>query len=151
MKDRVLNRRKIDCKGALEGLPLYLIILVVIAGIGTAIIAGWMMGAESTELDHIEIEGAGSDDTVSIGGDSEEVTITAYDQNGNGLEGATVTLEGCGVSEIEKTNSDGEATFTDLENKADLPSNENFGEIQVTVKYTGDMTKEKQGTVPVKA
>ncbi|MEF8873976.1 MAG: hypothetical protein V5A88_04810 [Candidatus Thermoplasmatota archaeon] len=116
-----------DEKGALEGLPLYLIILVVIAGVGTAIIAGWMMSAQSTELDHIEI-----DDKEFTAGTNNGVTITAYDQDNEPLEDATVTLEGCGVVESETTDSNGEASFSNI--NPDL-GDDNIDYIDVTVKY----------------
>lgn len=116
-----------DEKGALEGLPLYLIILVVIAGVGTAIIAGWMMSAQSTELDHIEIN-----DKEFTAGSNNGVTITAYDQDNEPLKDATVTLEGCGVVESKTTDSDGAAKFEKI--NPDL-GDDNIDYIDVTVKY----------------
>lgn len=139
-----LNRRRMNAKGALEGLPLYLIILVVVAGVGTAIIVGWMMSAQSTELDSIEVS-----KTVMNTNANQAVTITAYDQKGGTLEGATVTIEGCGISNAMSTNSDGEARFSGL--NPELPQNENFGTIDVTVRYTGDVTMTKTAVITVES
>ncbi|MFW6375542.1 MAG: hypothetical protein ACOCZJ_00090 [Thermoplasmatota archaeon] len=142
MKRKVRLRR--DEGGALEGLPLYLILLVVIAGVSTAIVFGWMQSAESTELDHIKVDVS---DGYVTSGSSNNVEITAYDRNDDELSGATVTLQGCGVKEIGETDSDGKAEFSV---SPSLPENEDFGEITVTVKYTGDVKTEKTDTVPVK-
>ena len=140
-------RLRRDEEGALEGLPLYLIILVVIAGVSTAIVFGWMQSAESTELDNISID-AGSDGLVTTAsGSNDEIVVEAYDQNNDPLSGATVTLEGCSVNKIGETGDDGTVEFTV---EPSLPENEDFGEITVTVKYTGDMTTEKSDIVPVK-
>ena len=132
-----LRRIKIDSKGALEGLPLYLIILVVIAGIGTAIIAGWMTSAKTTELNTIEID------------EEDKILSTNAGQNGDPLEGAVVTLEGCNVHEAGQTNDKGECTIRNI--NPDLPKNQNFGSIDVTVKYTGDVTITKTAVLTVKA
>lgn len=140
-------RLRYDREGALEGLPLYLILLVVIAGVSTAIVFGWMQSAQSTELDRIEVD-AGSDGLVTTKSNSNDgITVKAYDQKNNPLSGATVTLEGCGVNEIGETGSDGAVEFTV---DPSLPENEDFGEITVTVKYSGDITQEKSDTVAVK-
>lgn len=138
-----LKRRKLDANGALEGLPLYLIILVVVAGVGTAIIVGWMMSAQSTELDSIEVE------PVSMDTNDRKITVTAYDQKDNPLEGATVTLEGCGIVESGVTGSNGEYSVTT--NSPSLPQNENFGTIDVTVRYTGDVTMTKNAVITVES
>ena len=140
------GRIKTDSSGALEGLPLYLIILVVIAGLGTAIIAGWMMSAQSTELDKIEVD---QDDRILSTHSGQAVTIKAYDQDGNALEGAVVTLEGCNVQKAGQTNEDGECTLQNI--NPDLPENENFGTIDVTVKYTGDVSITKNAVITVEA
>jgi len=139
-----LKPRKMNEKGALEGLPLYLIILVVVAGVGTAIIVGWMMSADSTELDSIEVN-----KNVLSTSANQAVTVTAYDQDGNRLEGATVTMEGCNIVESGTTDSNGECQISGL--NPELPGNENFGTIDITVKYTGDVTMTKTAVLTVEA
>lgn len=150
MRRKVRLKRKVrlrsDEKGALEGLPLYLILLVVIAGVSTAIIFGWMQSAQSTELGKIEVS-AGNDKVVNAG-ENEEITVKAYDQDNDPLSGATVVLEGCSINEVDNTNKDGTKTF---EVEPSLTENEDFGEITVTVKYTGDITQKKTDTITVKS
>ncbi len=138
---RRTNILKKDKKGALEGLPLYLIILVVIAGVGTAVLVGWMMSAQSTELDSIEL------DRNTMTTSQRTVSVTAYDQNGNTLEGVTVTLEGCGVIEAGTTDSNGVAQFSNL--SLNLPSGQNFGTIDVTARYTGSITTTRNAVITV--
>ncbi len=139
-----LRRKKMNEKGALEGLPLYLIILVVVAGIGTAVLAGWMMSSQTSDLGRIEI---GEGDSIINTNSGQTLTILAYDQNDNPLEGATVTLEGCDVTEIGETDSDGEARFSNI--NPNLPSSANFGTIEVTVTYTGSVTTTRNAQISV--
>ncbi len=145
MRKRI--KRK-DEKGALEGLPLYLIILVVIAGVGTAIIAGWMMSAQSTELGSIEVD----DDQVPEGTTS-TVHVTTYDENGDPLKGVTVSIEGCGASNLENpvklTDENGEAPFNLENTNISVPGDQSSGEITITAEYTGDMTRTKTATILV--
>lgn len=144
MKRNILRNEE---SGALEGLPLYLIILVVIAGVGTVILVGWMMGAQSTELDYITVDyGTGPIPTGTTGRD---ITVTAYDTSGNELQGAIVTLSGCGVNLIGETNSNGVTTFRDV--KPTLPPNDATGTITVSVSYTGNIQTTRTSMIPVRA
>lgn len=138
------NRKKLSNDGALEGLPLYLILLVVIAGVATAIIVGWMSSAQSTELDNIEVD---EDDRVISTASGQNIDVTAYDRDGNGLEGVFVTLEGCDVVESGETDADGTYTFEGIDPQ--LSQNQNFGEIEVTARYTGDVTTVRTAVISV--
>ncbi len=128
MKGKRLKRN--DEEGVLEGLPLYLIILVVIAGVATAVIAGWMMSAQSTELGSIEID---EEDKIIDTNPNQNIEVTAYDRNDNPLEGATVIISGCGVEEDGLTEEDG--TYT-----AEGVNPDGEGNIDVEVRYTGETT-----------
>ncbi|MBM4237280.1 MAG: carboxypeptidase regulatory-like domain-containing protein [Euryarchaeota archaeon] len=101
----MLVRRGIgrDKDGGIEGLPLQLMIMVAIAGIGMAIILGWMTGLEApksigavysspTELVLEDDDGDGVYESDGI-----SIVITVLDQNGDGVQGATVLLEGMNV------------------------------------------------------
>ncbi|MFW6040206.1 MAG: carboxypeptidase-like regulatory domain-containing protein [Thermoplasmatota archaeon] len=140
------KRLELNKEAALEGLPLYLIILVVIAGISTAVIAGWMMSSQTTELGSIEVD---SEDRIVSTNPGQSITVRAYDQSGNPLEGAVVTLEGCEVQEAGQTDGEGECTLRNI--NPNLPENENFGTIDVTVTYTGDVSMTKRATITVEA
>jgi len=89
--------------GGIEGLPLQLMIIILIATLGTAIILGWMgslntpssIGSVNVESDDIVLnETSGSERYTDVG----YVKIFVTDQNGDGLGGATVVLVGCGAA-----------------------------------------------------
>ncbi len=142
-----IKHRDINEKGALEGLPLYMIILVVIAGIGTAVIGSWMMSAQSTELGSIEVEDYNGSEVSQLDlseFNTKSLFVTTYDQQGDTLEGVTVFIEGSGAGDIDdpvkQTDGDGEASFQLHSSDLHVPSGEPFGTITITAEYTGDMT-----------
>jgi len=143
---RRLKARDLDEEAALEGLPLYMIILVVIAGIGTAVIGGWMMSSQSTELGYIEVEDRYNNqiDELDLSEfDTKTIYVTAYDQQGDSLEGVTVYIEGCGAGDIDDpvglTDEDGEVSFGLASVDLRTPDGQNHGTIEITAEYTGDM------------
>ncbi len=151
-----IKYRELDDSGALEGLPLYMIILVVIAGVGTAVIGGWMMNAQSTELGSIEVNVSEKDNQkldLSKDWGQRTVYVTAYDQGGDSLKGVTVSIEGCGAGDIDepvkKTDGDGKISFTLQKDDLHVPSGSSYGEIKITAKYTGEMTLTKSETIIV--
>ena len=107
--------REANDSGGIEGLPLQLMITILVATLGTAIILGWMGNIESphyigsVEPDNEVIELHGN---VSL----DDVAFTVTDQDGNPLEGAVVTLTGMGV------NKDGHKAYgiTGMDGRADL-------------------------------
>ncbi|MDR3282766.1 MAG: hypothetical protein LBS92_04055 [Candidatus Methanoplasma sp.] len=99
-----INRNR---KGGIEGLPLQLMIVIIIATMGTAILVGWMGNIDTPKsIGMVEVV---SDDIVLDGNstDSAVVDIFVADQNGNPLKGATVVLSGLGI-----TASDGKTAHT---------------------------------------
>lgn len=110
--------RKLNRKGGIEGLPLELMIIIIIATMGTAILVGWMGNIETPHsiggvdvetgtlgdsdiTTQISLDGKGSTDAACIG-------VYVRDQDGNPLKGATVVLSGLNVA---KTATD-QATST---------------------------------------
>ena len=88
--------------GGIEGLPLQLMIVILVATLGTAIIIGWMGSLETpSQIGSVNVDSG--DITLNLTSGSEKYTTTGYakiyvtDQNGNGLSGATVVLTGCGI------------------------------------------------------
>lgn len=89
--------------GGIEGLPLQLMIMVLVATLGTAVIIGWMgslemppsIGSVNAESGDIVLDMASGSEHYTESG---HVRIYVTDQNGDGLAGATVVLSGCGVS-----------------------------------------------------
>ena len=115
----ILRSIRNDRNGGIEGLPLQLMIIILVATMGTAILLGWMGSIETpksigdvTALNEPVI----ADSSNTIKG----VEILVTDQDGNPLEGATVVLTGYGVTDLfnqtafKTTGSDGVASFGDL-------------------------------------
>ena len=115
-----------DCDGGIEGLPLQLLIMVVVAGLGLTIIMGWMASISAPRsigevfVDPGEILVFDSDGDGIYSREGFAVTIVVTDQSGDRLEGATVLLEGSNIRTLEGglvrgiTDSMGRAMFTDL-------------------------------------
>lgn len=115
-----------DSAAGIEGLPLQLLIMVVIAGLGLTIVMGWMssISAPKTIGDVFVTPGqilVYDDDMdglyVSHGLD---IVVTVTDQAGDRLEGASVMLEGANVRTLSGdpvrgvTDSRGQVVFTGL-------------------------------------
>ncbi|MFP4000358.1 MAG: hypothetical protein ACLFSM_02385 [Thermoplasmata archaeon] len=151
-----IRARNIDEEGALEGLPLYMIILVVIAGIGTAILAGWMMNAQSTELGSLEVEDHNGDEINKLDlseFDTKTIYVRTYDQQGDSLKGVTVSIEGCGAGDIDEpvkvTDEDGEVSF-ELNSNDLRVTDGDYDTIDITAEYEGDMDLTESATITVK-
>jgi hypothetical protein len=99
-----------DNKGALEGLPLYLIILVVIAAMAIVIIFSYLSLLKTVELDRLEVYIDGKENTITAPGDH-EVNIIAIGNDGNKLEGVTITLSSNDINKAKVTDSSGKADF----------------------------------------
>jgi len=146
-----------DCSGGIEGLPLQLLIMVVVAGLGLTIIVGWMNSISAPhsigdvfvspgEVLVYDTDGDGlytRDDIV--------VTVTVTDQSGDRLEGATVVLDGANVKTGDGgpvrgvTDSHGQLVLTGL-------SVENFGTRLTTITVTvakGDYCIDSSFEIPV--
>lgn len=133
--------------GALEGLPLQLLIVVIIAVVAIGIIMAWLgnIGEPPKSVKSIAVDIAGVDyiDLSKYTTKNPTINITVYDQSNNKLDGALVTLDSCGYNQKtiatgSGTNKKGTATFKD---KVELPPGINTGEITVTVKKSGYTSK----------
>lgn len=116
---RLMKLRK-NRKGGIEGLPLQLMIVILVATMGTAILVGWMGNIETPKsIGDVEVV---SGDIVMNGPRTTDGHIEIYvtDQNGNPLAGATVILSGLGVTDNTGktahavTDSEGRAEFNNL-------------------------------------
>jgi len=114
-----------DRSGAIEGLPLYLIIIIVITVLGLGIILGMMNTIKppkkiekivlSTET--IAVKDDNKDGTYEV--KNQALTVKVVDNNGDPIKGAVVRLTGCNVSEggttaYGTTDSNGELKFKAL-------------------------------------
>jgi hypothetical protein len=100
---RGIRSMRHDCRGGIEGLPLQLLIMVVVAGLGLTIIMGWMnsisaphsIGEVFVNPSEIAVYDADKDGLYTREGLT--ITVTVTDQSGDRLEGATVVLDGANV------------------------------------------------------
>ena len=139
------KRLRKDRNGGIEGLPLQLMIMVMVAGIGSAIIIGWMGGlnapqsissviAEPSEI----VLGDENGDGIYVS-EGIEITITVSDQDGNAVVGASVSLDGSSISDAGRmphatTDSKGQASFDGLSAQR---TGRGMGLITVTVAKSG--------------
>lgn len=120
MKPRDIRK---DKSGGIEGLPLQLMIIILVATLGTAVILGWM-GNIDTPRSIGDVTAEPGNLQASDDGSIGPVTILVTDQDGNPLEGAAVILTGMGVTmgsgdsrgtAFLETGVDGRADFGDLD------------------------------------
>jgi len=146
-----------DRNAGIEGLPLQLMIMVVIAGLGTAIILGWMGGLSAPN--GIDAVYANPTELVLTDGDHDGIytkagitlTISVMDNNGDAVKGATVVLDGCNImtstgKQVHGTTDDmGKVTFSGL---SASQTGKSVGFITVSVTKSG-LGTDNGLTVPV--
>ena len=146
-----------DRKAGIEGLPLQLMIMVVVAGLGTAMILGWMGGLSAPST--INAVYANPAEIVLNDGDKDGIysgkgitlTITVMDQNGDAVPGATVVLNGCNILTEDgrqvhgTTDGMGKVTFEKL---TASQTGKSIGFITVTATKSG-MGSDSTLTIPV--
>jgi hypothetical protein len=153
-KKRELGR---DCDGGIEGLPLQLLIMVVVAGLGLTIIMGWMnsisaphsIGEVFVSPSEIVVRDIDSDGIYTAEGILMTVTVT--DQSGDRLEGATVVLEG---ANIRSSTGEGVRGVTDARGQVVFSGLkiEQFGSKLTTITVTvakGDYGIDSSYEIPV--
>ena len=118
--EHLIKKLSKNKKGSIEGLPLQLMIMIIIATMGTAILVGWMGNIDTPKnIGMVEVV---SGDIILEGGSTYDGVVEVYvaDQNGNPLNGATVVLSGLGVTDKNgktaylNTDSSGYAKFDGL-------------------------------------
>ncbi|MCK5548352.1 MAG: hypothetical protein KAI64_05015 [Thermoplasmata archaeon] len=134
---KLKKKRSWDTSGGLEGLPLQLIIMMVIAGIAIGIVISWLTVFSEKPLKELEVTGITPVPTkgnrILTNGVSYMIEITALNSDRKPMKDVTVFLEGPGISKIATTDSDGRAAFTDV--IPDLGTNEEVGLISVSGKH----------------
>ena len=137
-------------KGGIEGLPLQLMIIIMVATLGTAIIVGWMgnieephsigkVAVDSGEIDLTDNNLSGIKGSSYTYRTTEDIVISVYDQSGNPLSGALVVLKGLGITDSEgktvhgNTDDDGTVVFKDLS----LKMTNTVGYIDINVSESG--------------
>jgi hypothetical protein len=137
-----IHQRILDESGAVEGLPLQLIIIVAIAAIVLVIVLGWLAPWQSkVDLDQLTVTPTTADSGTQV-----TVVVTAWDTKGNHLEGVVIEMTGCNVgTQVVTTGPDGKASFTVTPS---VPPN-TTNNIQITGKYTGSVYVQKTAFVVV--
>lgn len=117
---------KRDNSAGIEGLPLQLMIMVVIAGLGTAILLGWMgnlsapNGIDAVFANPSELILNDDDNDGLYDASDLSITISVIDKQGDAVKGATVVLDGCNIRTSDGkqvhgvTDEMGKVTFSSL-------------------------------------
>jgi hypothetical protein len=134
-----------DNTGAIEGFPLYLMIIIIITVVGIGIVLGLLSSVEppktiktvSVTPQTLEVEDPDGDDVYTKQDFS--VTIRVTDSSGDGVKSAVVTLDGCNVKDggsrpYGKTDSDGKLTLSGLSCEV---VGDDTGHITVNVEKSG--------------
>ncbi len=145
-------------KGAVVGLPLYILIAVVVAAVSLAVILSFMVSKAPTvaswDITPPKLY-CKTDNTTgkayfdpSLNNNTDHVTIKVYDENGNPLSGVQVKIEGCGIHDADYTNGVGVVSFN--VSGVYLDKNVNIDYITVTFTYQGTLGEESKTTsIPV--
>jgi hypothetical protein len=148
---------KRDKNAGIEGLPLQLMIMVVIAGLGTAILLGWMGGLSAPN--GIDVVYSNPSEIILTDSNNDGVydrsdlslTISVIDKQGDAVKGATVVLDGCNLRTGDGkqvhgiTDEMGKVTFTGL---SASQSGRSVGFITATV-TKNDLGTDDSLTIPV--
>jgi hypothetical protein len=134
----VKRRIRLDETGALEGMPLQLIIMVVIAGIAISIVVAWLTIFTAPDLAKIELHSATPhSDPIRVTENTTAITIKAWDTKGNPLESVSIKMSGSNLIVAGLTDSDG--TFTASGLNIDIGSAD-FGTIRVEAEFSGTLS-----------
>lgn len=171
MKDeyKIIRKRawNKDKHGAIEGLPLYLLIMVIIAVVAVAAILGFMIqpgqqvgdvkiltgAAGNPQLDNVRCTSKQANGDYWYTGNnvysgattSNQIVVEVKNSQGNFMSGATVKIEGLNYIDTKTTAGDGRAIFT-LQNRANnnpgpispmLSAGQTSGSLTVTISYPG--------------
>ncbi|MEF8879418.1 MAG: hypothetical protein V5A64_03390 [Candidatus Thermoplasmatota archaeon] len=138
IKKRCLKK---DERGQVLGLPMYLIIIMIVA---VAVIAAviFMMPQGSKQIDAQVTQGSLIDlsgDGEISGNPSDNIIIKVFtkDERADPISGATITLTGAGVAYEDTTNDAGEVSIDPTSISAELSSNKNDDYISMTIKASG--------------
>jgi hypothetical protein len=138
---KITERLSRNKTGAVEGLPLQLIIMVAVAAIVLVIVLGWLAPWQSkVDLNSLTVN------PTTVGNNNQTtITVTAWDTKGNYLEGVVIEISGCNVDNPPlTTGQNGTATFTVTPS---IPSG--TANIEIVGKFTGTMYTEKTAFVVV--
>ncbi|WP_256288861.1 DUF7382 domain-containing protein [Halobellus inordinatus] len=124
-------RRFADDDRAIEGLPIRLVIALVVGVATMSVMLNMLSGVQGLAVSELDVKP--SPDVVQPG--EQELSLTVVDDDGDGVEGATVIVKD-GSAEIDSvvtasSDADGVATVTF---EADTRANQETGTLVVDVK-----------------
>ncbi|MCD6383944.1 MAG: hypothetical protein J7L88_05730 [Thermoplasmata archaeon] len=132
------NRHK---KGALEGLPLHLIIIIIIAAAVLGVVYVWLNQAsegkapiKKVEVSPTEISVAAPQEGQPATGEA-EIQIWVYDTEGNEVDGFVVTISGAVDHEITKKMNSGDKVSVPVK----VPPGESTATVHIRVEKGGGM------------
>ena len=102
-----MNKAKMrkNKKGGIEGLPLQLLIIIVIASLGLTMMVGWMNNIEEpATIDRVEVM---ADPAEGDYRKDYNLTFIVYDNNGNPIEGADIVVTGLGATTTKPASTAG--------------------------------------------
>ena len=127
------SRGKRIRKGAIEGMPLQLLIMVIVAVIVLGIILGWIYMLNDTDplLDKIVVE---PDEVYLSGATTPSLTITVLDTEGNNVKGVVIVISGCNVDIVTQLETGaGNIQLTGIE----LPYGRPTGYLSIIAERSG--------------
>ena len=102
MKKAKMRKNK---KGGIEGLPLQLLIIIVVASLGLTMMVGWMNNIEEpSTISRVEII---SDPAESDYDKDFDLTFIVYDNKGNPIDGANIVVTGLGATTVKPASTAG--------------------------------------------
>jgi hypothetical protein len=119
--------------GAIEGMPLQLLIMVIVAVVVLGIILGWIYILSDTDpmIDRIVVE---PDEVHMTGASIPSITITVLDTDGNNVKGVVVVISGCNLEIVEELES---GTGTIQLAGIDLPYGRPTGYLSIVAERSG--------------
>ena len=106
----MLRRMVGNKKGGIEGLPLQLMIVIMVATMGCAIIVGWMGNLDSPH--YIKTLGIEENVVVIEGGQIGDISVCVLDENSEPIQGASIMITNKQVSPpdgVHYASTDGKA------------------------------------------
>jgi len=129
-----------DESASVEGMPLYMLIMVVVVVISIGILTGIMGGFKGQSIGVVTVDPGTVD--VPAGEGQVAFNVTVKDTDGRAIEGATVLVQGAGVTTAAKTDRSGHAAFAVA---VDLGASE-VGELSVRVTHHGTFGEQSRDT-----
>lgn len=138
---KITERLSRNKNGAVEGLPLQLIIIVAIAAIVLVIVLGWLAPWQNK----VDLNSLTVTPMIVDNNNQTTITVTAWDTKDNHLEGVVIQISGSNVeTQVLTTGADGTVSFTVTPS---IPSG--TGNIDILGKFTGTVYTEKTAFVVV--